>query len=550
MDMKSRKNTYLPNELLKIIFFSPTKERSEEMSMWLTNNKDSSRGVFRCSYLQKKTSILVFPRWPESIDKQTTTIAVEAVVVFVSNVEEFNTILPYLKKYSSIPIKVVVSVEDNRELVQISKQNNYVFHKHDKERPEDLRNLIDIMDEEEFSRVSSAFNNFDSDQSGIIEQNEIREIAVFLNENPDTNDFKEAMLALDKNNDGSISITEFVSWWKIGRQNTKALPKIYHLKDNINQFMSKNVNFHNFVREIAEVKLRENLFKSTQNINFIGSGAFRWRSNLDINVYVSGPERLKHAENFLSNFTKNVTAAAKANWVTLLFNNINEKICSIQEAGSSLSNFQDKIVKWCESNNYEGFGVFVKNLLIFETSMFSNSVILGVRFKVDIEELVRLSLENLLYVITCLAPEKHSHEFSINFKSNQDFYLNGLEGKTIGDFLEICEINIKNSGFRERIRCIISTMNEEAIRDIVAFIQFLFVPYNLNVKYTGNINEFVDETTREFLKIPLTTVGKTLDFIVKNIGDKLFKSTNDISIGVNLFDIFAQFKLFCYSFAN
>ena len=56
-----RKNTYLANELLKIIVFSKTKERSEEESMWLTHTKESSRGVFRCSYAAKQTSILVFP---------------------------------------------------------------------------------------------------------------------------------------------------------------------------------------------------------------------------------------------------------------------------------------------------------------------------------------------------------------------------------------------------------------------------------------------------------------------------------------------------------
>jgi hypothetical protein len=550
MDHKPRKNTYLPGELLKIILFSLTKERSEEGSMWLTNTKESSRGVFRCSYSQKKTSILVFPRWLECGDKQTTTIAVEALIVFANDSQEFNTILPELQKYAAIPIRVLVSNNDDQELVELTKQNKFVFHKQNKERPEDLRNLIDSLDEEEFTKISSAFNCFDTDHSGIIEQKEMREIAKFLGENPDTDEFREAMLALDKNNDGNISITEFVHWWKIGRQNTKALPKIYHLKENLNHIMTKNMNFHNFVKEILEIKLRENLFKSTQNITFIGPGAFKWRSQLDANVCFGGTERVKHAEKFLSNFTKNLSAAAKANWISLLFNNLNEKICSIQEASNALSSFQEKIVKWCETNNYEGFAVFIKNLLIFETSMTANSVILGIRFKLDIEDLVKLAFENFLFILSCLVIEKQSHEFSLTFRSNQDFYLNGLEGKTIGDFLEICELNIKNSGFRERIKCILTNMNEEAIRDVVSIVQFFFVPYNLNVRYSGNINEFVDETTKHFLSIPMTGIGRFLEFIVKNMSEKLFKSTNDISIAANVFDIFAHFKLFCYSFAN
>jgi Ca2+-binding EF-hand superfamily protein len=550
MDQSQRKNTYLPNELLKILFFSKTKEKSEEESMWLTNTKESSRGVFRCTYSPKKTSILVYPRWPEISDKQTTTVAVEALVVFAANKEELAFLIPHIQRFSAIPIRIVISENDEKELVDLASENKYIFHKKDNEKAEDLRHLIDIRDEEEFEKISSAFNKFDSDGSGLIEQTEMKEIARSLGENPDTDEFKYAMLALDKNNDGNISINEFVLWWKIGRQNTKALPKIYHLKENINQFMSQVVNFPNFVKEIANLKLQDNSFRSTQNISFIGPGAFRWRSQLDLNVVIGGTERQAKAEKFLSQFAKNVTAGAKTAWISVLFNNINQKISPLQETTNTLNSFQDKLVRWCEQNGFEGFAVFVKNLLVFETSTTEKAAILAIRLKLDIEELVRISIENLLYLISNLAQEKGSHEFTMNFKSNQDFYLNGLEGKTVGEFLEICEVGIKNSGFRDRLKLLVVNLNKDAIQNIIALVQFFFVPYNMNLKYNGNVNDFVDETTRSFLSLPLTSIGKSLEFIVKNLGENLFKSTNDISIAVNAFDLFANFKLFCYSFTK
>ena len=380
----------------------------------------------------------------------------------------------------------------------------------------------------------------------------MKEIARYLGENPDTDEFKDAMLALDLNNDGNISITEFVSWWKIGRQSCKALPKIYHLKKYVSESLANVINFKNYVMEISKIKLqeKENSIKSVQNVNFIGPGAFKWRSNFDLNLCLGGTERLRNAENFLSVFTKNYTAAAKANWVSILFNNLNENICSEQEAVTILNGFKDHIIKWCEDNQCNDFAEFIKNLLLFESSSATNSAVLAIRFKVDIEDLIKLALEDLIFILKNLAPEKSSHEFTMNFKSNEDFLINSLEGKNIGQFLEICEMNIKNSGFRDRLKCLVSNLNKEAIQNIISIVQFLFVPLNLNVKYNGNINDFVDESTKAFLNIPLTNIGKSLQFLVKNLGEKLLKSTNDISIALNCFGSFIYLKFYCYSFSK
>ena len=544
----NRKNTYLPTELLKIVLFSKSKERSDEESMWLTNTKESNRGVFRCSYSAKKTSIIVFPRWVSCGDKETSTVAVEALLVFAADQEEFNTFLSDLNVFSSIPIKIIVTENEDKGMAELAARHKFLIFKKDKNKPDTLRDFINSKDEEEYNKIKSAFMKFDSDNSGLIEQEEMADIARFLGENPDTEDFKEAMLALDKNNDGEISITEFVSYWKIGRQNTKALPKIYHLKNYISSNLMQVIDFPHFVTDVAKIKLENNLTKSTQTVGFIGAGAFKWRSYFDMNVCIGGVDRVKRAETFLSKYSKNPTSGAKFNWISVLFNNIDERICNSTQTMEVLNGFKDNIVKWCDDNKYESFSAFVKNLLIFESIQVEKSAVIAIRIKVDVEELVRLAIEDLLFIISSLAPENQSHEFVLSFKSNMDFHIDGLEGKTVGQFLEICDLTIKNIGFRDRVKNLVSNLNKSQIEGLVTFIQFLFVPYNFNIKYSGNINEFIDESTVKFLNLPMTKVGNTLDFFVKNLSKNLLKSTNDISIAINAFDIYASLKFYCHSF--
>lgn len=550
MNLKERKNTYLPSDLLKMIVFSKNKLTSEEESMWLTNTKESNRGVYRCSFPRKKTSILVYPRWQSCGDKETTTVAVEALLVFVSNSEELKNLLIDLNKYVSVPIKFIISENEEKELLDLANQNNYFFHKKEKSESDVLRNLIDTKDEEEFIKIRSAFEKFDEDDSGVIEENEFKKIASYLGEKTDSEDFKQAILALDKNNDGNISIAEFVSWWKIGRQCTKALPKIYQLKMFVKETVNNLVDLPNFFKEISKIKPENSTVKSTQKINFIGPGPIKWRSHLDISMCIGGNDRLKKAEKFLSQFTKNYTAGAKANWISLLFNNINEKICNLQDASNILNRFKGLITKWCLDNNHSDFAVFISNLLVFESTFSGTSAVLAVRLKVDIEEFVKNSIENLLFIFSSIVPEKSSHELTLSLKSNQDLLIDSLNGKTLGNFLEICEVNIMNSGFRDRIKCLVTNLKKEAFLKMVSLIQLFFVPLSMNVKYNGDVYEFVDESLKAFLDIPLTNVGKIIDFFIKNLSQNLFKSTKDISIALNFNEIYADLKLNCYSFTN
>lgn len=62
-----------------------------------------------------------------------------------------------------------------------------------------------------------AFETFDEDKSGMLEVDEVIELALSLNAQTTREEFTEMFSGLDTNQDGKISFEEFVSWYRVGR---------------------------------------------------------------------------------------------------------------------------------------------------------------------------------------------------------------------------------------------------------------------------------------------------------------------------------------------
>jgi hypothetical protein len=106
-----RINTYLPQELFKLVLIAPTKEIAEQEASWLTGAPNQIRGIYMCNHL--KTKLAIFCRWPGMPTKQTSTVAVEALIVYARDVDDWNVVKKETMKFNSIPVRSSTRIKSN-----------------------------------------------------------------------------------------------------------------------------------------------------------------------------------------------------------------------------------------------------------------------------------------------------------------------------------------------------------------------------------------------------------------------------------------------------
>lgn len=540
MDKKKRVNTYTNKEYFKLIALAKTKEQSFSFSKLISLDKEHQRGVFYSSF--QKTQLVVFPRFVSKLDHQATTVAVEGLILYLESKEDYEEIKTILSRYNQVPIRIVVS---NFDASEIAKEINGSWMQLT-EDPRELIDHINQLDMVEFNKIRDSFEQYDTDGSGSIDAKEMCDIARSLGEDPESEEFRKSLYALDLNQDGVISLKEFITWWKIGRQNGHALPKIYDLFVGVQDLLKTTFNLDNYSEMITKTSDEQVKAQSKQNIVFRSTGQYQIKSRLELSLAVGSEKRQEMAVNFLSQFTKN-TASAKANWLSILIplNKKNRKI-DPSKAKFLLDEFKEHCLKWGEENMGSAFTSFFKNLLVFETNNSENSVILAARLKIDIEELVKNAVQSITYILNSLQPDKSSTTW-FNFKanSNVDLYDASLADMHLGEFLDTCEVFIEGSTFREQFKSLFSSFSQE-YQEKLAWLQIFFQPNNLEVELDCKLSDFsFGKEKKSFINsFCLKKVGKFLDFLKKSIPNELLISAENIEICLNAFDIFARFKLF------
>jgi hypothetical protein len=537
----NRVNTYLPHECFKAILVSATKEKAENYSQWITNSSTSRGGIYMCPY-GNKSQLVIFPRYPGTFDKQATTVAVEALLVFVDSDEEFQLIKNEIPKYGQIPIRLVIS---EKNMKHVLKEINAKFFQGGS--PDKLKDELHRLDIQECVNIKDKFMQFDTDQSGYIDHREMMAIAASIGENPDTEEFKQAMLALDFNSDGNISFTEFISWWKIGRQNTLTLPKIYQLNVNSKRVIHEVLNYEEYLNTAKNSTGVQDL-KTKQNVYYRSPGLFEIRSFVEMAFAVGGEMREKMAADFVGKFNPN-KGAIKSNFISILTTLKPGAQLSEIQAKELLDEFKDNVLNFGESSANSVLIGFVKNLLVFETSTAKNSAILAVRLKLDIEELIRGAVFQFLDILEHLHEETESFWFNIKGQSNLDLHDSG--NKILGDFLQTSEVLFEGSGFKNKMKNLFDHLtNECKEHGFVKLLQLIFLPNEVDIEYEGDLNELVDEESKRLLNIPLDGISSIMEFLKKSLSPKLLGALDNIEIGVNMFRIFGRIKFYTKSLFN
>lgn len=539
MEKRKRVNTYTNKEYFKIISLAVTKDQTYKFSEFLSGNSKPQRGVFYSAY--SKTQLIVFPRFVSKLDHQATTVAVEGIVIYLEKEEEFEEIKTVFNRYSQVPVRVIVSEFDSSNIAKSI--GGHWYKKNDDAKA--LKDFINQLDQEEFKTIKSAFQKYDKDNGGTIDNEEMTEIAISMGFNADDEEFKKGIYALDLNQDGTISFPEFIAWWKIGRQNAFALPKIYDLFSYSQQLIKDHFDLSNYTEKIVKIEEDKINESSTQRLLFRSPGVFKIKSKIELSIAVGPEKRIEMASEFLKQFTSN-TGSAKANWLSILvpLNSKTRKL-DASKAKFLLDDFKEHCLNWASENMSPAFSDFFKNLLVFETNSNENSVILALRLKLDIEDLVKQALKSFIFALHNLQPENKSTWMRFKAHSNLDLYdAFTSDNITLENFLEVCELIIEGSTFKDQFKAFYLSLDAE-FQEQYSWLQFFFQPSNVDMEIDCNLKDYLtDGEKSEWMKCNLKKLGLFLDFLRNGLSKDLISSAENIEICLNAFDIFARIKVF------
>ncbi len=539
----NRTNTFLQKEFFKAVLFGISKEKAEAASTWLSGSQTASRGIYGCPFFGSQ--MIIFPRWVDKNEKdhkQPTAAAVEACLIFADSKEEISEIHTEMKKYGNIPIVVVISQNDLEEEALSIKAK---FFKQHEDNQEPFKYMLDDMDKIELQQIKSKFTEFDLDGSGAINTEEMKQIAVSMGEDVNSAEFKESMLALDFTDDGEIQFTEFCSWWKIGRQNVTTLPKIFHLSNNTRDFINDTIDnnrYYDIVGELQDKKGGKDAGKSYPKVYIRSLGQYNIQTSFTISLAVSGPMRQKMAMDFLSEFTTN-QSISKSNWISVLIPVDERKKMSSAKARGLLEEFKDNVMKWGETQHNPALVAFVKNLIVFEFNSNDKSAIMVARLKLDIEEVVKLAIQQVIHIISNLSAKNDSFWFNLKSHSNFDVLEGFLKGEkmTIGNWLKISELYFEGSGNKKRFKAFYDCLDKKH-QHWLTVVKTMFLSKNYEMDFDGDITELMHGKNQELLDIDIGFFGEFMSFMKNNISNDLLKVCKKIRIGINMFNVFAGFS--------
>lgn len=537
---EERVNTYKPEDFFKIVILSPNEKTSEDKALWLSNTdakKISPTGTYKTIF--NKTNIVFYSRWPGSNREIVqATVSVDAILIFVDNEDEWNVVLKEVeKKYKFL--SVVLIVTDSDRVRKFERDLNFASSISKNSSSQQIFDKLDDLDREEYKKIQSIIEKFDTDKSGFLEIKETPNLVKSLGDDPNSKEIKEALLALDINHDNILQIDEFIQWWKIGRQNHLALSKIYELNQKCSRVINNLVNFNNFQR-ISEKQTKD--IKNELNVNVNTKNFDEYLTRLYFRFTTGGEKRKEATKNFLSKFT-NVLENHDDNWIYIsIF--VQSLTFKGNEIKGWLEKFRENLIKYAEQNLIPGLSNFIKDFVNFHFYPQDYSATITFEFKSDVYSLLKDALCDFMFIKNFLTNNgKEFFDFDLRIHSGANLGDIISNSQTLGDFLEKSEISIESSAIKDRIRTLLTNLNDQ-YKPYMNLLQFLFACNKMKLNYTGPINEFLDSQSDGIKNIQLGFLNPILQFIRENINKELLNCMTRLDIGMNLHDVFMNVQIF------
>jgi len=538
---KERKNTYLPKEYFKVMILSDTLENAQEAAIWITGSNNPIRGIYNCSF--NKTQMVVYYRWPDNADKPAATVAIDVLAIFLKSYECWEKMIDEVEKYKYIPVKAIVSFEKYAQI-----HDNFDAHWVLRQDSRIVRETLDSLDQKEFRKVKHLFGKHKiAETKDLILISEIQKYFTETEPNVVDSNFIDSLQAFSSNS-VNLNIVEFIQWWKIGRLNTKATSFLLSISKEIKKFLNAEFDYFAYKNQISEFNEKLKFSGSTKtklsntNITFRSMGNWNLKSFIDLTV-ITGSKRVKFACDFINDFTKN-NSPVVSNWIAIKVNLVRNAKIETERINEFLHKFKANLIKLAELTGNEALINFTKNFILFDLTSKPEGGLVFIRFKIDIEDIFKNLIQEILYIIDNMNVKNESFMFTLEFHSNEDLIEAIKSGKTLKDFLEVCEFLLEGSYCRENIKILLKNLLDKNVFNLTEIFQ---LAYDLYIELDGKISECSQETIESLLKFNLGSLFGIDDFINNTFDKELIRNTSNIELAMNSFNVFSYIKFACKS---
>ncbi len=219
-DVRNKRRYINPISISKILILTmfrlavigKTEDDARHTAEWAVSGEKSGE-----SYVKKYESSgqpITLTAFPITAEKPAQPIC-DCVLIVCKNPAELSGMEGVVSRYMKVPIKFILydGVPEGSEYEM--KWDAKPIKKSD---PMSFVNKLITANNDLVKLIANVFKNFDKDHSGYIEVAEIKSLSKELGTDISESEADDTIKALDVDKDGKISMTEFIEWWKTGRQ--------------------------------------------------------------------------------------------------------------------------------------------------------------------------------------------------------------------------------------------------------------------------------------------------------------------------------------------
>jgi hypothetical protein len=533
MDSQPYENIFYKDNMINIICVSVDEERATNLAKLITGCELIWKGYWIREQTKDNLRLLSYTRWPDIQKGRPTTTYADTMVVDVSDINEFSKVEEYVRARGRVPQILLYSQTDLTELEKTFRHHNAKWINNKEVLGERLREIIVTHYFELLKLIRETFDKFDINKNGVIEKEDIKKAANELGENITSVEFEKCFEIMDMNNDGVICFSEFVNWWKLGRQNTSLMKKMVQLQMMTSKIL-KNDKLIELRKELEALKTENSLSKFF--LKMFSEGEIHDPGFELFFQFVKGEERYEHIRTHLLHFQQD-TAKLQSRWtdLTLAFDDTVDQNLAFEQ----LKEVKTKLLGLLEVLSPNAHETLTR-LFKFEYFKFfdNNSVVIRMRNKADTQKQIDTALNDLIQLLKTMTT---TQEFSFGFRTKSSF------GDVLKDRIKLIDaladysLEIKSSLHRSILKVICGGL----YKDLETLISVLLSP--LSTKFESHLKM---ETLLESLKVDFESfnnnvlivqsfVGIIKGLLNNNILDKL----KAIEICFNGFEIYSSLRL-------
>ncbi len=493
-----------------IVALSASEKCAIDLAKSISGTDEIWRGYYVKSYNIYR--LITYHRFPDCPKDLPSTAYADAMVVALDKASDFSKVEGYMRARARIPLIIFYSDDDFTEISQTFKHGVSRWVKRSENGFNDVRNMIIAECDKLNSQIRDFFNELDFNKNGVLEKDELKSLASKLGENILSQEFQDMFQNIAHDN-ANINFSNFLTWWKLGRQNTKLMDRLIKLNllsKHITRNLPKGFDLENF-EEIEQTSAHHYLKISSAEILNPGIQVL-------LNACFGGDEKINEVGTYFRRFTDNPSSMF-ARFAHLVFHF--KEGTDIPKALESLELLRKTLINMYSMMEPEG-AEFVRQFFLFESLVKDNTVILIFRLKLDVQQQFESAIAPFLRNINCLYSNKGCSRLFLDLKTESTFqkiFKDNLKGfEAFKDY----SFEIKSDMLRENF---LKYLKQNLVMSSEEFGVFsiLFQPTDISINVKSKIEDLLIKSTRDQFNVPLGFLRKLIDEMAIPMAKKYFQ---------------------------